>query len=507
MLAEPQAGARLGKYVLRRSLGEGGGGQVFLAWKDNPSGHPIACVIKLPLHQVAKQPDGRERFMQEARIAARLGTNTHIVNVRDVEVVDGLPFIVFEYIDGTDLGALLHNLRKKGASLSLASIYVVLTHLATALDWAHATCSIDGKPVKIVHRDIKPANVLISRDGIAKLTDFGISSTMDDGTSGSYLRGTARYMSPEHLRGELRPEMDIYSFGVLAWELVENRDYPTGSDVHAHYAAILSGDIPPMRNSNTPEQLVSLIQSCLDPAPRRRHTADELLHMLPHCPGYSGDLKHFKEDIVSVIGNTASTGFTKHEFKLTPELVATRLAHQQEEQDDPPTPEQEEPQPVAPQLDFDNFASSIADVDAPRFFHKRRGQVAKVVVQQSPDAPALTVVEPLPERAQLRPAPTEIVPPPWEQHPRDSPSEEALIERPPAVTAPAPIAMHRPGSDTMQGADPCQPSPSRRSWLALLSWIAVGLAVSLATGLAAQRWFFSSSTADSPESHDADGHE
>lgn len=502
MLTEPQPGARLGKYVLRRPLGEGGGGQVFLAWKDNPSGQPIACVIKLPLHQAAKEPDGRERFLHEAKIAARLGTNTHIVNVRDVEIHDGLPFIVFEYVDGTDLAALLRNLRKQRRSLSLASIYVVLTHLAKALDWAHMGCTIEGRSMQIVHRDIKPANVLISRDGIIKLTDFGISSIVAEGTSGSYLRGTARYMSPEHLRGELRPEMDIYSFGILAWEMVENREYPTGSDVHEHYTTIIEGKIASMCNSETPAQLVALIESCLDRAPRRRPTADEIVNTLPYLPGYEKGLESLKEDVVSIIGKTASTGFTEHEFKLTPELVATRIAFEQRT-------EGAAPEPAASSAEFDlaDFDRSMADVDAPRFFHRRRGDVPKVIVQQSPEAPVATVVEPAARVAQAWRAVTEVVAAPWEDRRAvDTPSEEALIERPAAVTTPSPISTHVPSSDTMQAVDPPSRPRSRRTWVVVVPWVAIGLAVTLATALAAKRWL-SSAQPDPQESRDRDGHD
>jgi serine/threonine-protein kinase len=317
---------RLGRYVLKRPLGEGGNGQVFLAWQENEAGEPLVCVVKFPLQRYATQADGRERFLAEARLAMRLGMHPNIVYVIDVGRHRDMPFIVMEYIDGTDLHHLLNVLRSDKQGLSLASAYNILASTAEALHHAHAGATIGGKPVGVVHRDIKPGNILVTRDGITKVGDFGIGATIEEGTSGNFMRGTHRYMSPEHLRCEVRPEMDIYALGVVGWEILENRQFREGFRGAQHFTAIMDGQFPPMENPKTPKQLVSIIEACLESNPRQRPMASEVLRALERCPGYTRDPSSVKADITRILGRRRSSGQTQHEFTATPELVATLAA-------------------------------------------------------------------------------------------------------------------------------------------------------------------------------------
>ncbi|MEX1364157.1 MAG: protein kinase [Nannocystaceae bacterium] len=330
---------RFGRYVLKRSLGEGGNGQVFLAWQDNATGEPLPCVAKFSLQRDATDPQSCQRSLNEARLAMRLGSHPNIVQVIDVDVFQGMPFIVMEYIDGADLHTILGTLRRRGRRLSMPAIYNILASAATGLHHAHFGATRAGKAVGIVHRDVKPANLLITRDGITKLADFGISVALEDGVTGQHCRGTSRYMSPEHLRCEVRPEMDIYSLGVVAWEMVENRTYRGEHEGTQHFPAILDGKIPPLRNPETPRQLVSLIESCLDPNPRRRPTAVDLLNALAKCPGYSRDPALLAQEVASVLGTRRSSGATQQELAATPELIATLavLSRSNDDSDDDTT--------------------------------------------------------------------------------------------------------------------------------------------------------------------------
>lgn len=320
---------RLGRYVLKRALGEGGYGQVFLAWQDNATDDPLPCVVKFPLGRYARDEQAHCRLLQEARLVMRLGSHPNIVHVIDVGEYQGMPFIVMEYIDGVDLEMLLGLTRKVGRALSLPAIYNIVASVATGLHHAHFGATIDGKPVGIVHRDVKPANLLITRDGVAKLADFGIGVMLEDHSTGNHWRGTPRYMSPEHLRRDIRPEMDIYGLGVVAWELVENRAYREECEGPQHYQPTMDGRIPPMLGKRAPEQLVSIIKSCLDPNPRRRPSASELVKALSRCPGYSRDPDVLKDEVASFIGTRRSSGVSKQHLAATPELVATFavLAH------------------------------------------------------------------------------------------------------------------------------------------------------------------------------------
>jgi serine/threonine-protein kinase len=320
---------RIGRYILKRALGEGGYGQVYLAWQDNAADEPLPCVLKFPLGRYAKDEQAHRRCLHEARLAMRLGSHPNVVHVIDVGAYQGMPFIAMEYVDGADLELLLGLARRRRRGLSIAATYNILASAATGLHHAHAGATIDGKPVAIVHRDIKPANLLISRDGVAKLTDFGIGVALEDRTTGNHWRGTPRYMSPEHLRREVRPEMDVYGLGVVAWELVENRVYREGCEGPQHYQPTMDGRIPPMLNKATPAELAAIIVSCLDPNPRRRPTALELVNALSRCPGYSRDPDVLKQQVGALIGTQRRSGASQQHFAATPELVATLavLAH------------------------------------------------------------------------------------------------------------------------------------------------------------------------------------
>jgi serine/threonine-protein kinase len=265
--------------------------------------------------------------MQEARLAMRLGTHPNVVQVIDVGRHRDLPFIVMEYIDGTDLHQILEHRRRKKRRLTQAHIYNILASSAAALHHAHVGATVARKSIGVVHRDVKPANILVTRDGVVKLADFGIGTTVEDGTVGDFMRGTFRYMSPEHISREVRPEMDIYALGVTAWEMVENRRYREELEGTQHLVAIMDGDVPPMENPDTPPQLRSLIEACLEVNPRQRPQARELLRGLEQCPGYTRDPSDVQLLIAAVLGPHRSSGKTQHEGNVeTPELAATFAA-------------------------------------------------------------------------------------------------------------------------------------------------------------------------------------
>lgn len=315
-------GLRLGRYQLRRELGKGGNGQVHLAWQDNAIGEPLSCVVKFPRLQYATDEEARAAFVNEARLAMRLGNHSNIVRVIDVGEHGGMPFLVMEYIDGVDLHHLLAYARKKRRPLPLSAVYRLLSDIAEALHHAHYGATLQRKRLEVVHRDVKPANVLVARDGTAKLADFGLGTTTEEGTSGQYLRGTYRYMSPEHLRCEPCPEMDIYALGVIAWEVVENRVFREEAQGTQHLAAIMNGEIPAMQ-SDAPPALSSLVVSCLDPNPKLRPTAEEFIRQLRRCPDFTRDPDELRERLTELIGTRQRMGTTEHDIELPHEAIAT----------------------------------------------------------------------------------------------------------------------------------------------------------------------------------------
>jgi hypothetical protein len=202
----------LGKYQLGELLGQGGMGAVYRSF------HPILnrpVALKVMLGPVAADPQAHQRFLREAQVVAAL-SHPNIVNIFDVDVQDGRPYIVMDYVEGGSLAA-----RLRAGPLALDEALRLAIPLAEALAYAHGQ--------GVIHRDIKPANVLLRPDGSPVLADFGLARPLQADsaaqlTATGAVMGTLAYMAPEQFSG--RPtdaRADIYAFGVLLYELLTGR--------------------------------------------------------------------------------------------------------------------------------------------------------------------------------------------------------------------------------------------------------------------------------------------
>jgi serine/threonine protein kinase len=246
---------RIGKYAIEEELGTGMG-TVYLA-RDEILGRRV--VIKV-LHNLT-DPEAKARFLEEARAPSMLN-HPNVVQIYDWGEDNGRPYIVMEWLQGTDLKQAV----EAGRLPNLHQKLVVVLQLAKALEHIHAH--------GIVHRDIKPQNVILDAQGQVKLIDFGISKREDfSRTQSGVALGTPYYMAPEQLRGgRADSRVDIYSFGVLLYELVTGSK-PFGGDTVAEiFQHILNDplDLATPRRAGVPEDLVGLIESCTkkDPAER-----------------------------------------------------------------------------------------------------------------------------------------------------------------------------------------------------------------------------------------------
>ncbi len=211
-----KAGTELaGRYVLEKVLGSGGMGEV---WRgtDRQLKRPVA--VKVMQDRLA---DPR-RFEREAQIAARL-QHPGITVVYDFGTYDGVPYIVMELLVGQNLADMLE--RAPGRRLPVGTAVSLVVQAARALEAAHAD--------RIIHRDLKPANLFLQDNGGLKICDFGIARIADapDGlTSGGYVLGTARYMSPEQCdSAEIDERSDLYSLGCVLYELLTGQPpFPAG---------------------------------------------------------------------------------------------------------------------------------------------------------------------------------------------------------------------------------------------------------------------------------------
>lgn len=217
-LAADALTVELNGIEIETSLGRGGMGTVYLG-RQISLDREVA--VKVLAGELADDPLFLERLEREARVMARL-RHPNIVAVHDFQRTDDGAAIVMEFVEG---GTLREKLRLHPQGLPLAEALRILRQIAAGLEAAHAS--------GVIHRDMKPENVLIDRDGMARVTDFGLALPLHEGTTRLTLAGTTvgtvDYMAPEQLKGgDLDTRLDVYALGVIAYELLTGQT-PRGS--------------------------------------------------------------------------------------------------------------------------------------------------------------------------------------------------------------------------------------------------------------------------------------
>jgi serine/threonine protein kinase len=225
-----------GRYRILRRLGHGGMGAVYLA-DDTALDRRVA--LKVPHFGPDDGPEILERFYREARAAAKL-QHPNLCPVYDVGAIDGIPYLTMAFLEGQTLAEIL----KTGKQLSRRQSAALVRKLAQALQEAHAR--------NVIHRDLKPSNVMINQRGEPVLMDFGLARRTDAEagrlTRAGAMLGTPAYMPPEQVKGAVEamgPGCDIYSLGVLLYEMLTGRP-PFEGPMMAVMAKILTQDpLPP----------------------------------------------------------------------------------------------------------------------------------------------------------------------------------------------------------------------------------------------------------------------
>jgi len=276
-------------YRIISQLGAGGMGEVYLA-QDTKLDRKIALKV-LPA-DVASNRDRMERFIREAKSAAALN-HPHIAHIYEISETDGVNFIAMEFIDGVTLNEMIH--RDKAP---LTKLLKYLTQVAEGLSKAHAA--------GIVHRDLKPDNVMITREGYAKILDFGLAKLIepqgypgqkpdrqggleeDQGSSEAAtavmpqhsipgtVMGTVGYMSPEQAQGqtkEIDHRSDIFSFGCILFEAVTGKRAFEGKDALDSLHKIVHAPTPQIKEINpvAPDELQRIVRRCLAKEPDKRY--------------------------------------------------------------------------------------------------------------------------------------------------------------------------------------------------------------------------------------------
>jgi TolB-like protein/Tfp pilus assembly protein PilF len=276
------SGQRLGAYEILSSLGSGGMGEVYRA-RDSRLGRDVALKV-LPA-EVTNEPGRLERFDREARAIAALN-HPHIVTIYSTEEADGMRFLTMELVDGCTLGDLI-----VPSGMAIPKFLEIALPLADALAAAHQK--------QITHRDLKPGNVMVSNDGRVKVLDFGLArvggadigeqtliATQPPITHQGMIVGTMPYMSPEQVEGKpLDPRSDLFSLGVIFYELLSGSRPFSGSSSPALMSAILR-DTPSSvceKRPEVPESIDRLIARLLEKRPEDRvQTARDVFNELKH---------------------------------------------------------------------------------------------------------------------------------------------------------------------------------------------------------------------------------
>ena len=264
---------RIGRYEILDTLGRGAMGVVYLA-RDPIIDRPIALkTLRVDLDADYAE-EFRERFIREARAAGRLN-HPGIVTIHDVgeDTESGLMFIAMEYIEGHDLKQMLAS----GQAIRPSEVARIAADVALALDYAHS--------MGVVHRDIKPANIILTSDGTAKITDFGVARLEASNLTvdGQFI-GTPNFMSPEQITGKkVDGRSDLFSLGVLLFNLLTGQRPFTGESMHEVTLRIVQEPcpIPSTLGDDIPAALNPIVLKCLEKNPERRfQTGAELARVL-----------------------------------------------------------------------------------------------------------------------------------------------------------------------------------------------------------------------------------
>lgn len=267
-----------GRYLIQELLGQGGMSAVYKAMDQNLN---RIVAVKLIHPHLSTDPEFVRRFEEEARAVAQL-RHPNIIQVYDFDHDEDVYYIVFEFVPGETLQARLKRLHENGRRMDIEKTISIGAQLADALDYAHGR--------SLIHRDVKPANVMINVNNDPVLMDFGIVKIMGgtQHTATGAVMGTARYMSPEQIKGERIDERtDLYSLGVVLFEMAGGRPPFEADSAMTIMMMHVNDPVPDLRRlrPDVPPALTQVINKTLTKDKEKRFKrASEIARALRH-PG------------------------------------------------------------------------------------------------------------------------------------------------------------------------------------------------------------------------------
>ncbi len=284
---DPLIGQKLGDYVIQEMLGKGGMARVYKGYDERLDRYAAVKVIEPNLIASEDDEEYRERFLKEARAIARLN-HPRVVGVFQFGQLENLYYMAMVFVEGRDLREIIKENLKAKRQLSHAQILRIVRDVAEALDYAHEQ--------SVIHRDVKPSNIMVTVDGHAVLTDFGLALNAQEGTIGNTF-GSVHYIAPEQAVSSAQsvPQSDLYSLGIVLYEMLTGR--VPFEDVSAMSVALKHiSDPPPPPSSIDPNiapQIEDVIIKVLDKEPTRRYKSGRaFIHALDSAFAASDEETH-----------------------------------------------------------------------------------------------------------------------------------------------------------------------------------------------------------------------
>lgn len=274
-------------YKIVKKIADGGMGSVYLALQCGEQGFAKVVALKTIKKQFMKDEVSRKFFISEAKLVADL-IHENILQVYQLGKVQDLTFMVMEYAYGQDLSGMMKAHKAQGRQFDIEMAAFITSRVSRALNYAHNARDIYGNTLNIVHRDISPGNILITYDGVVKLTDFGIAKAITNigPDEGRFILGKIPYMAPEQVTFQgSSPLSDIYSLGLVAYLMLTNKIVHRGTTIKERIVNLKNLTIisPSKLNNDIPKSLSDIVMACLERDPKNRiQNAKELTSLLEH---------------------------------------------------------------------------------------------------------------------------------------------------------------------------------------------------------------------------------
>lgn len=458
---EPDARGERASYETLLPLGQGGMGSALLARTVGLAGFERLVVIKRLRPELHHDERSVGRFLAEARIAASIH-HANVVATQHVGVDEQGPYLVLDYVEGASLEQLLNRSSENGGPVPVPICLRIALDALLGLDAVHEARDSRGRPLSILHRDISLQNVLVGRDGVTRISDFGIakSAFATAQTEEGYLVGKLQYLPPEYLRREpTGATMDIYSLGVTLWLALTDRDpWPGASEAQVMHE-ILTNGLPPASSviSIAPEVERLIARACAlkvkDRFPSARAMADEI-ERIARDTGWLATQREVAEWLESLVGEDleyrrkavasllAERGSLAAPPAHGPNATTHELSHDAADVAQPPASSRREQRFGARELAIAAIALVGLAVVASFVILRSQGPSSAPPAPSNPSAP--TMAEPVAEPRSPEPMP-EVTPEPAVSAAEPAPSSEPAPSATPPARAPRPPAARAAG--------------------------------------------------------------